>query len=398
MNIFNVVIKELFERSGQLWMSVIAVSLGIAVMVAAVSLTRSAEKAIADELGTLGATVLILPKNASVRDYYSADLQPSTIPEWYVSALTDSGTLGIANISAKLSVPIELQGRTTILTGIMPKSDMVPVKTAVHDSSSLFPQPEWSVFPSETTLSSLSLRPVDEIGSDNVMAGNDLATSLKLKKGDMVEVLGKRLTVETVLPATGTVDDGRLFARLSTVQELTGKPGRIGCIEIAGCTAAAEFIGDIETRLPEARTVTVRHLIAAQEGIAAFMRRMAVALTIMMALVGGAVIADFMFANVYGRRREIGVFASLGASSGWIARLFLLKALIVGFAGGLLGYIAGTILAMAFGKAIAEVPVQPIVALAPWSLLAAMLIALAASVLPAMRASAIDPSALMKEE
>ena len=60
--------------------------------------------------------------------------------------------------------------------------------------------------------------------------------------------------------------------------------------------------------------------------------------------VGGASIANYMYANVFERRREIGTLMALGASSGVVLRIFLLKALLLGLAGGVavrVGHAAG---------------------------------------------------------
>ncbi|MBN1579006.1 MAG: ABC transporter permease [Chitinispirillaceae bacterium] len=399
MKIHQLVVKELFQRSSQLWTSVIAVALGIAVMVAVGSITRFSEKAVADALDALGTNILILPKNASVQDYYSADLQQSEMPESYITMLTDSGSLGIDNISAKLSVPIEIRGKKATFTGILPKSEFMAT-TGGQGALGVLPAMQWTGFPADTAVNPVPKRIIDDLGSDQAVIGSEIGASLKLKKGDFIDVLGKRLRIEAVLSNTGTVDDGRVFARLGTVQQLTGKNALLHSIEITGCNPAAlpEVIREINTLLPEARVVTIRHIVGTQQNINAVMRRIAVALLIMMALAGGAAIANFMFANVYERRREIGIFAALGAPAGWIVRLFLIKAAIVGIAGGSLGYIIGTVCAVIFGTKIAGVSVYPVASFIGWSLLIATAVSLVASVIPALRAAVVDPSSIMKEE
>ena len=54
-------------------------------------------------------------------------------------------------------------------------------------------------------------------------------------------------------------------------------------------------------------------------------------------VVGGAGIAIYMYANVFERRREIGTLMALGAGSSLVLRAFLLKALLLGLAGGIGG-------------------------------------------------------------
>ncbi len=123
MKIKQLVFRELFQRNSQLISSLAAVSLGIAVMVAIQSTTHYSEKAVAGELDALGANILLLAKDATVQDYYSADFQQSEIPESYVSVLTSSGIKGLDNLSPKYSLPIDIGTRKATLTGILPRNE-----------------------------------------------------------------------------------------------------------------------------------------------------------------------------------------------------------------------------------------------------------------------------------
>jgi putative ABC transport system permease protein len=399
MKLYQVVARELFQRGSQLWTSVTAVSLGIAAIVAVGSMARFSERAVAEALNSFGAGVLIIPKNAALQDYYSAELGESVIPENYLCILTDSGSLGIDNISAKLSVPVEVRGRKTILTGILSLEDLI---TGCYGRSAfgLTSTPQFSEFQTGASVKTLFGRIIDDLEPGEAAVGAEIGISLKLKEGDSVDVLGERLTVKALLPMDGTPDDSRIFANIRTVQQLTGYASSLHAIEISGCSTAdvAELTRDINAMLPEARVVTVRQVIAAQQQINTLMRRLSLALLIMMALAGAACIANFMFANVDERRPEIGIFMALGADSGWIVKLILMKAAVVGIIGGAVGYIIGTGGAMAFGMKIAGVQVQPVASYVGWSILFAVTVSLLASILPALRAASIDPSSIMKEE
>ena len=51
---------------------------------------------------------------------------------------------------------------------------------------------------------------------------------------------------------------------------------------------------------------------------------------VIIVFVGGASIANYMYANVFERRREIGTLMALGADSRLVLKVFLLKALLLG--------------------------------------------------------------------
>ena len=116
-----------------------AILLGVSVIVAMKNITFYSEKAVAYQLDALGANILVLPKSASLQDYYSADLQNDVFPEEYVKRLTTSDLQGLDNLSPKLSVPVEAGGRRFILTGILPKNEFQA--KAAWQMVSLFSRP-----------------------------------------------------------------------------------------------------------------------------------------------------------------------------------------------------------------------------------------------------------------
>ena len=123
MRMRTLVWREIFERKSQLATSFLAILLGITVIVSIKNITHYSEKAVAREMDSLGANVLVLPKSATLQDYYAADMQGDTIPEEYVTQLAMSDLQGLDNLSPKLSMPITVKGQAFMLTGILPKSE-----------------------------------------------------------------------------------------------------------------------------------------------------------------------------------------------------------------------------------------------------------------------------------
>jgi putative ABC transport system permease protein len=99
MQLRTLVWREIFERKNQLATSFFAIFLGIAAIVSIKNVTFYSEKAVARELDALGANILVLPKSASVQDYYSADMQDDEFPEEYVTMLTMSDLQGLGAVS-----------------------------------------------------------------------------------------------------------------------------------------------------------------------------------------------------------------------------------------------------------------------------------------------------------
>jgi len=118
---------------------------------------------------------------------------------------------------------------------------------------------------------------------------------------------------------------------------------------------------------------------------------------IIIVLVGGISIGNYMWSNVEERKREIGALLAIGASPQNIYYIFIGKALILGVVGGVAGYLLGTLAGMILGPQIADVKVIPVPLLFVWALLIAVGVSVLASYFPARRAAKIDPALILQE-
>ncbi|HEY1963813.1 MAG TPA: ABC transporter permease [Acidobacteriaceae bacterium] len=113
--------------------------------------------------------------------------------------------------------------------------------------------------------------------------------------------------------------------------------------------------------------------------------------------VGGVGIMNIMLANVRSRIREIGIRKALGATAREIKLQFLLEAIFISMAGGLIGAILGLAPPMAARFFTAyKVPISP------WSVIIALatsvLVGVIFGTLPATRAAQLDPVESLKYE
>jgi putative ABC transport system permease protein len=394
--------REIFERKSQLLTSFLAILLGITVIVSIKNITHYSEKAVALEMDTLGANVLVLPKSATLQDYYSADMQGETIPEEYVTQLAMSDLQGLDNLSPKLSIPVELQGKGFTLTGILPKSEFQA--KAAWQGAGIFSRPigcgaSVGMMGADDKKALVRKRVVETLEDNEVLVGADVAAALAVREASALSLLGKPFKVTAILPQTGTVDDSRIFAHLHVVQDLAKKGPVVNAIEVVGCCQEISkgLVAKINQLLPQAKVVTVTQIADAQIKINQLMSRLSMIFLVIIVLVGGASIANYMYANVYERRREIGTLMALGADSRLVLRLFLLKALLLGGVGGVGGYAIGTVLAVVLGPRLAGVVVLPMPILALWAIGISVGLALVASYFPARRAARLDPCATIQE-
>ena len=422
MRLRTLVLREIFERKSQLFTSFLAILLGITVIVSIKNITHFSEGAIAQEMDSLGANILVLPKSASLQEYYSADLQSETIPEEYVAQLAMSDLAGIDNVSPKLSVPVQIREKTFTLTGILPTNEFQAKKA--WGGAGILSRPvgcgnSVGMMESDDKKTLSRKKIISTLEENEVLVGSEVAAYLGLKDADAaeadspeadsskaaspepasLELLGKKFTVTAVLPSTGTVDDSRIFAHLHTVQDLAKKGPVVNAIEIIGCCHEISdgLVGKLNSLLPDAKVITVSQIVQSQQRINGMMSNLSLMFLVIIVFVGGASIANYMYANVFERRREIGTLMALGADSRLVLKVFLLKALLLGGAGGIGGYILGSILAMVLGPQLAGIRVWPMWELAIAAMVVSVGLTLVASFFPARSAARLDPCATFQE-
>ncbi len=150
--------------------------------------------------------------------------------------------------------------------------------------------------------------------------------------------------------------------------------------------------------------VTLRHdgeddvTVVTQDAVAATFDRVLMALTFALAgiaaislSVAGILIMNVMLVSVTERTSEVGLLKALGATPRKIMTLFLLEAATLSLLGGCLGLLMGYFGTWVIGRVFPALPAWPPV----WAVLASLLLALVAGlvfgVLPARRASQLDP-------
>lgn len=402
MTFMTLIWKELRERPTAMLTGLLTIILGTAALVTIRNVTFFSEQAVARELDALGANVLVLPQGASVQDYYAADLHGQTMPEQFVHQLAFSNLEGVENIAPKLCLPTQMVKRGVILTGILPQSEFKA--KASWQSANLFTKHQGCkrACAGGDDASSANLatrRTIQDLGRDEVVLGADIAAACGLAAGDKVFLFDKLFSVTAVLPPIGTVDDGRAFAHLHTVQELAKVGEVVNVIEIMGCCedVAQGLVAQLGKLLPGTKIVTITQVVQTQVSINRLMNRLSWLFLAVLVGMAAASIANATFANVRERRREIGTLMALGATPRLVTRLFLVKALLFGSVGGLAGYAAGSILAVTLGSQWAGMAIAPLPILGFVAVGGASLVSAVASWWPARAAANLDPCVCFQE-
>jgi len=403
---FDLILKELWLRKSRLISGLLAITLGIGVIVGIQSWVTVSKQAVGKKLDELGANILVLPLGASVNDYYAADVDAPTFPEEYVERVATSTLAGVDNMSPKLSRRIKIGETPVILTGILPKQELAS-KPIWQSSELMGAELQTACGPTKASAGGDGdsgkpkvERPiVEEMAPEEVWVGSSAAQRLKLKAGDTVNIEKKNFSVTHLLPETGSADDDRIFAHLHTVQALLGTGPQISVIEIMGCCSAISdgLLGKLRNILPDTRIITIGNIVNTQIETNRLMAKIVVVMLVLIIFVGAVSIANYMWANVEERRREIGTLFTLGFRKKHIYFIFFSKALILAVAGGLSGYILGTLAAMVLSPQLAGIKVPPVPILLVWSLVISVGISVLGAWFPVHRAAKIEPALIMQE-
>jgi len=257
------------------------------------------------------------------------------------------------------------------------------------------------------------------------------------KLGDKIEILGKEFTLAHILPAHGRADeDIAIFLDLKDAQEVLDKPGRISEILALGCKCKTverveEITAELELVLPDTkvteaslqadarekqRNLVTRHhrqqaadyaasrqQIVEQEQnqrdqVMRLLSEVTSVVTPLIILVCAIWVGLLAWSNVRERRSEIGLLRAIGKRSGSIAALFLGKAILLGFAAGVVGCLLGYGSAMWLATRMFDVAVgnfTPSTAAFACTILGTPLIAAMASYLPTLAAVNQDPAVVL---
>lgn len=405
MKLSTIMWKELWLRKPQLISALLAITLGIAVIVGIQSVSVVSEKAVKVKLDNLGANIMVLPQAASVDDYYSADIDAPTFPEEYVDRLTNSMLPGVDNLSPKLTRRIKVNEVPVILTGILPANELAskPIwQTAglVGEGLSAACDPNATANANYGYVDEkLQRKAVDSLAANEVLVGSIIAQRLNLSESKSLLMEGQSFTIARILPETGTIDDNRVYAHLHVVQNLLGIKGQVSAIEVMGCCSAISdgLLGKMRNILPDTRITTINQIVNTQIETNKLMAKISMIFLVIIVLVGAITIGNYMWANVEERRREIGVLITVGARKSIIYRLFLVKSLVLGIAGGVMGYLLGTLAALILGPQLAGLRIDPVPIYLVFSIVVAVVISLLGSILPVYRAARLDPAIIMQE-
>lgn len=237
--------------------------------------------------------------------------------------------------------------------------------------------------------------------------GYNAAVTLGLNVGDRLPVgpAHEPVLIRGVFDRSGTQDDGMIFLPLPFAQELFDRQGKLTGVgvRLKSLDRVEGFLARMFD-LPSVQALTLTQFRSTILEFVAASRLLLLLSALIAAVIGSLGVLNAMTMSVAERLREFGLMKAVGASP---ANLFALTVLETGCL-GLLGALTGFAAAAAGGwgvealvrRLIPFVPPGRLLTLSPgivaFSLLAALLLALAAGLYPAARAAFVRPALALR--
>lgn len=233
-----------------------------------------------------------------------------------------------------------------------------------------------------------------------------------VKTGDILKINGKNFRVVGIYNELGTrADDTGIYMPMKAAQSLFGAES-----EITVFLAVAEderrvstIAAQIEDLLEKIRGAKDFEVMPAEQ-LAARIGSIITIITFVLGgiasvslLVGGVIIMNTMLMSVMERTREIGVMKATGATSRLILQLFLAESGIIGLVGGVAGVIFGLVLSKII-EVVGRIYIggQFITVITPemigGALLFSLLVGCLSGAYPAYKAAKLDPVVALRYE
>jgi putative ABC transport system permease protein len=181
---------------------------------------------------------------------------------------------------------------------------------------------------------------------DPVVVIGVLAAELLHKKiGDIVEIEGKAFQVVGIFESNAMVENGALLLTLNQMQLVTDKPGKVNVLNIKMDDSTAEtdlrkIKEQVKLTLPGYVAITSGELVS-KNTVVRITKAMSNATIFIAGLVGALVVFNTMLMSINERTREIGILLALGWQRRTIMKLIFSESIILSLLGGIAGIMVG---------------------------------------------------------
>jgi putative ABC transport system permease protein len=379
-------------------LTMLGIIIGVASVVALVSVAEGATQGISNQLQALGTNLLTVSPGFSTTGATRGAIGSAT-------TLTLDDASALATLDDVQTVAPELTTNKLVIAGTQNETTRLVGTTPGY--LSVFAYQIWV----GTFLSQASV-------DDNLrvaVIGATTATNLDLTSssiGSTIYVGGLPFQLIGILQSKGgtTTADDQVVIPISTAHELFIGSDSVSAIGLSATsqdainTVSAEITTTLDQRHGITSTGTADFTIATQAQLLGTVSSVSDVLTLLLAgiasislLVGGIGIMNIMLVSVRERTREIGIRKAIGARGRDILSQFLVEALALSLAGGIIGIGVGVVASFGIGTyagwGFVFNPVTVVVAVG-----FSLIVGIVFGVWPASQAARLDPVVALRYE
>ena len=393
-----IAVRELARRPIRSLLTTLGIIIGVAAVIAMVSLGEGARERVIGEVAALGDNLVIVSPSTHGN---GRDGRPRAFDLRDVTAVAAiDGVAAVAPVTSRRVRAVRASSAMdTTVQGTEPT--FLAVRRWTIDRGRMFTDAEARAG-SPVCVVGATVR--DELfGPDH----DEIGATIRLDRMtcEIIGVLGAKGE-----DAFGHDQDDFVLLPLTTFHRRMAANAEVGVMFVSAASPAAVpgVVGRIHDLLRERRRLRageeddfrVRDL----QEVGALVRTIGGVLTATLAgiaaislFVGGIGIMNVMLASVTERTREIGVRLAIGARGRDVLLQFLIEALVLSLAGGAVGVLLGLVVAACAARAL-QLPFVVVPGAAVLAFLVSAVVGVAAGSLPARRAARLDPIVALRRD
>ncbi|UTC53829.1 ABC transporter permease [Treponema sp. OMZ 803] len=242
-----------------------------------------------------------------------------------------------------------------------------------------------------------------------VLIGHEISRNIELAVGDTFivntpkpngDVTVNECTVSGIV-TTGGVEEEFIFMSLEDIKGIIGYDDQFDVIEcsIDGNQEYLKSIADTVSKQVNGITPRlVKRVTESQDVVLNKLQALVWIVTIIVLFLTMICVTTTMMAVVAERRKEIGLKKALGASNSSVVKDFMGEAVMLGLIGGILGVVLGYVFADNVSISVFAREVSFPVQLAPFTVIASIIITIVSCLFPVRATVDIDPALVLRGE
>ena len=339
-----IVFRNVSHRQLRSWLTVLGVVIGIAAIVALVSVSRSLESSVEQQFEEFGSDK--------------------------INVFASSNGRGPPGLDASLNVDdlraVERVKDYELVVGMLTRSAKVEFRNVAKNTfvSGFDADQSVRIF-EEFNLEFREGRSF-ETESNKIVVGPRVAEDLfgkTLFVGNKLEIEGEQFEIVGITESLGNPqDDSNVYMPLEVMRDLFDDRESVSFIfaKVKPGTDIDKVAERTTAELRKSRSeesfevVTPEQLLEQLGAVLAILQGVLVGIASISLIVGSVGIASSMYTSVLERVRDIGIMKAIGATNMEIVTIFLIEAGLIGFVGGVIGIMVGLGIAYLIGFAAAQ--------------------------------------------